>query len=294
MLDGICDTLPGQVAHIEFHCRPEYPLHCPEARQKWFLYPDRGGYYYYPTLYVDGKDCGSTPSAWASYISARLSAPSDVSLTDIGTTYDPATRTGQLQVECYNSGAEEISAALQFAITEDSVNYSAPNGDQWHNAVCRDFVPNHYGTAVTLAAGGRDTVTLSYELEPDWVEERVELVVYLQYMTLQGDTLATYQGSASSVLSFVGVEESKLHAARDLRVEVGPNPCRTGCEFAVSGEAAHGVRIAIYSSDGRQVSSLETRGNRAYWNSDGVARGVYLYRVRAGAATAQGKLVLTD
>ena len=97
------------------------------------------------------------------------------------------------------------------------------------------------------------------------------------------------------MLDFVpGVAESKPVVARGLGVQVSPTPCRTGCEFAVSGEAAHGVRIAIYSPDGRQVSSLETSGNRAYWNSDGVARGVYLYRVKAGAATAQGKLVVTD
>ncbi len=220
--------------------------------------------------------------------------PSDVSLTHVGTTYNPVTRTGQLQVECHNSGEDEISAALQFAITEDSLYYVGPNSDPWHNAVCRDFVPNQYGTAVTLPAGGRDTVTVAYELQAGWVEEKVELVVYLQNMTLQGDTLATYQGLVSEVLSFVGVEEQELLAARDFRVSVSPNPCRTGCEFAVSGEAAHGARIAIYSPDGRQVTSLETSGNRAFWNSDGVARGVYLYRVNAGTATAEGKLIVTD
>jgi len=294
LLDQLCDSRPGQVAHIEFHCRPEYPLHCPEARQKWFLYPSRGGSYYYPSLYVDGKDCGSTPSAWEGYIDGKLSVPSDVSLTHVGTTYEPVTRTGQVQVECYNSGVDEISAALQFAITEDSIYYSARNGDLWHNAVCRDFVPNQYGTAVTLAAGGRDTITVSYELQPDWVEERVELVVYLQNMTLQGDTLATYQGLASSVLSFVGVEEPRLFAGRDLRVEVSPNPCRTGCEFALSGAAAGGARIAVYAPDGRLVSSFDAAGNRATWSRAGIARGIYFYRVNAGEATAEGKLVVTD
>ena len=276
------------------HCRPEYPLHSPEARQKWFLYPSRGGSYYYPSLYVDGKDCGSSPAAWEGYISAKRLVPSDVSLTHVGTTYDPGTRTGQLQVECYNSGADQISAALQFAITEDSINYSAPNGDQWHNAVCRDLVPDQYGTAVTLAAGSRDTVTVAYELQSEWVEERVELVVYLQNMTLQGDTLACYQGSVSSVLSFVGVDESKLIAARDLRVQVGPNPCRAGCEFTLSGAAAHGARVTVYAPDGRQVAGIAARGNRASWNRAGVAPGVYLYRVNAGTATAEGKLVVTD
>jgi hypothetical protein len=295
LLDQICDTLPGRVAHIELHCRPEYPLHCPEARQKWFLYPSRGGSYYYPSLYVDGKDCGSSPSAWAGYISAKLSEPSNVGLTHVGTTYNPATRSGQLQVECYNNGVGLISAALQFAITEDSINYSAPNGDQWHNAVCRDFVPTQLGTSVTLPSGRRDTVTIPFELQADWVEENVKLVVYLQNMTLQGDTLACYQSLTSSVLEFVaGVEEPKLLSSRDLRVQVSPNPCRTGCEFAISGAAANGGRVTVYAPDGRQVADIAANGNRAFWNCNRVARGVYLYRVNAGTATAEGKLVVTD
>jgi hypothetical protein len=62
----------------------------------------------------------------------------------------------------------------------------------------------------------------------------------------------------------------------------------------VSGAAVHEARITIYAPDGRLVSSLEASDNRASWNRAGASRGVYLYRVNAGAATAQGKLVVTD
>jgi hypothetical protein len=50
----------------------------------------------------------------------------------------------------------------------------------------------------------------------------------------------------------------------------------------------------VYTPDGRLVSSLQTAANRASWNRAGVARGIYLYRVNAGTATAEGKLVVTD
>jgi hypothetical protein len=293
VLDQICAANPGVVAHVEWHVNSSYPyLYSSEAKSKWFVYPDHGGYYYYATLYIDGRDRGTSAGLWENYIYNQFDVPSEVSLTNVGTTYNPATLNGQLRVECYNSGADSISAALQFAITEDSINYSAPNGDAWHNAVCRDYVPNQYGTAVALGAGARDTITVSYTLQPSWVEERVKLVVYLQKTSLQGDTLATYQGLSDNVLKYVGVEESKLLAARDLRVSVSPNPCRTGCEFALSGAAAHGARITIYTPDGRLVSSLDVASNRATWG--GAARGMYLYRVNAGTATAEGKLVVTD
>ena len=294
MLDTISQNYPGQVARVEWHAATGYPFYNAEGKAKWFFYPDEGGYYYYGTLYADGVSQYRNYSSWATYVTNRMLVPSDVSLTHVGTTYDPGTRAGQVQVECHNAGSDEISAALQFAITEDSLNYTGPNGDAWHNGVCRDYVPNQYGTPVTLAAGATDTVTVPYELQPSWVEEKVKLVVYFQSTTLQGDTLATYQGLSGEVLSFTGVEESKLLAARDLRVSVSPNPCRTGCEFSLSGAAAHGARITVYTPDGRLVSSLQTAANRASWSRTGVSRGIYLYRVNAGTATAEGKLVVAD
>ena len=294
MLDGISQNYPDRVARVEWHVATGYPFYNAEAKNKWFLYPPEGPYYYYGTLYADGKNQYRNYSSWAAYVAGRLLVPTDVSLTHGGTTYDPGTRNGQVQVECYNAGSSTIDAALQFAITEDSLYYTGPNGDPLHNGVCRDYVPNQYGTAVTLAAGARDTITVPYTLQSGWVEENVKLVLYLQKTTREGDTLATYQGLVGNVLSFTGVEESKLLAARDLRVSVSPNPCRTGCEFTLSGAAAHGARISVYTPDGRLVSSLQAAANRASWSRAGVSRGIYLYRVNAGTATAEGKLVVVD
>ena len=295
MLDQISQNYPGQVARVEWHARSGYPQYCAEGVTKWFLYPTPPQGRVTPWLYVDGKSRGSGYSSWGTYVAAEVLVPSDVSLAHVGTTYSPATRTGQVQVECYNSGGDAINAAVQFAITEDSIYYPSPNGDTWHNGVCRDYVPNQNGTPVTLAAGATDTVTVPYELQASWVEEKVKLVVYLQNMTVQPDSsMPCYQGSVGEVLSFTGVEESKLLAARDLRVSVSPNPCRTGCEFSLSGAAAHGARITVYTPDGRLVSSLQTAANRASWSRTGVSRGIYLYRVNAGTATAEGKLVVAD
>ena len=279
-----------------WHISSSYPLYNAKGYAKWMRYPPpyQGGYAT-PWLWVDGKNCGYNYNSWQSDISNELLVSSDVSLTHVGTIYNPAPRTGQLKVECHNSGASAISAALQFAITEDSLYYLSSNGDTWHNHVCRDYVPNQNGTPVTLAAGATDTVTVPYALDSSWVEKRVKLVVYLQNTTVQPDSsLPSYQGLVGNVLSFAGVEESKLLAARDLRVQVSPNPCRSGCEFTLSGAAAHGARITVYTPDGRLVSSLQTAANRASWSRAGVSRGIYMYRVNAGTATAEGKLVVTD
>jgi hypothetical protein len=293
LLDSIAASLPRIIAPVEWHVSYLYPLYCAEGVAKWELYP--GGGQGTPWLYVDGVDRGYDYHSWPGYITNEMTVRSDVAITHIGTTYDSVSRSGQVQVECYNSSANSIDAAVQFVITEDSCYYVGPNGDPWHNHVCRDYVPNQNGTSVTLAAGAADTVTLSYSLAPAWVQDKVNLVLYLQNMNAQPDSsMPCYQGIASNVMELTGIEESRLFSTGDLRVQVGPNPCRTGCEFTLSGAAAHGARIAVYSPDGRLVSSVQTAGNRASWSRNGVSRGVYLYRVTSGTATAQGKLVVTD
>lgn len=298
MLDQVCEANPGRVARVEWHIGASYPLYNAEARAKWYLYPPPyNGGYATPWLWVDGRNRSYIYSAWENYIYDQMLVPSDVSLTHVGTTYDPVLRNGQVRVECYNAGAIPIiGAALQVVITEDSLYYTGPNGDPLHNGVCRDYVPNQNGTTLTLGPGATDTVVVPYSLDPSWVEKNVKLVVYLQNMTQQPDSSKPcYQGLTGNVLDFVaGVEESKLLTARDLRVQVSPNPCRAGCEFTLSGAAARGARIAVYSPDGRLVSNVQTAGNRASWSRNGVSRGIYLYRVTSGTATAQGNLVVTD
>jgi len=297
LLDNVTDVNPGLVARVEWHIYSSSPLYNSEAVAKWHLYPPpyQGGYAT-PWLWVDGKNRGYNYPSWENYIYDEMLVPSDVGMTHLGTTYDSVSRSGQVQVEYYNSGSDTVKAAVQFAITEDSCNYVGSNGDAWHNGVLRDYVPNQNGTPITLPPGGADTLTLAYSLNASWNQEHVKLVLYLQNMTLQADSsLPCYQGIANRVKDFsTGVQEPTRFSTGDLRVQVGPNPCRNVCEFNLSGAAARGARIGVYAPDGRLVSNVQTAGNRAVWSRNGVARGVYMYRVTSGTATAQGKLVVTD
>jgi hypothetical protein len=297
VLDTISQKYPGQVARVEWHCASSYPLYNAEGLNKFFMYPSEGGSYYFGTLFADGVSQYRNYPSWEAYVTNRMLVPSDVSLAHVGSVYDPGTRNGQVQVECHNAGSDEITAALQFAITEDSLYYVGPNGDSWHNGVCRDYVPNQAGTPVTLAAGAYDTVTVPYSLQPAWVEERVKLVVYLQSTTLQGDTLATYQGLSSAVLEFTGVEESKLLAARDLRVQVSPNPASrlAPVHFTLDHSTAGPLSVSLFDASGRRVQSAICNLQSAIaLDLRSMPVGIYLYRVNAGAATAEGKLVVTD
>lgn len=161
MLDQVEEANPGKLARVAWHIYSGAPpMYKAEANAKWRRYPPpyQGGYAT-PWLWVDGKSRSYQYNSWQNYIYDEMLVPADVGLTHVGTTYDPVSRSGQLKVECYNSGAAPIiSAALQFAITEDSVRYTGSNGDSIHNGVLRDYVPNQNGTTITLGPGVTDTM----------------------------------------------------------------------------------------------------------------------------------------
>ncbi len=303
MLDQICDEFGDRVAPVQWNANSSYPrLYNQEAWDKWHLYPPpMSGGYYYPWLWTDGKSSYYDFYKWRDSIVRHMAETSDVQLAHVGTTYDPLTRSGEVQVECFNNSASPITAAVQIVITEDSIYYPTPNGDTWHNHVCRDYVPTINGTPVTIPAGGYDTAVQTFAIDTSWVEARCKLVVWLQNMTLQPDsTMPCYQGMQTRLLDFTAVEEPKTPHPSRFTVNVSPNPCRTGCEFTLSGDAAHNARVTLYSPDGRLVcilsapQSLTPGPYSLRWDRAGRARGVYLYRVSAGISTAEGKLVVTD
>jgi hypothetical protein len=257
--------------------------------------------YYFPWLWADGKSCNWIPYGWRDSVVRHMADTSVVQLAHVGTTYDPLTRSGEVRVECYNNSADPITAALQIAITEDSIYYPSPNGDTWHNHVFRDYVPGIYGTPLTIPAGGYDTAFQAFTIDTSWVEARCKLVVWLQNMTVQPDsTMPCYQGLQTRLLDFTAVAEPGMPQSSRFTVRVSPNPCRTGCRFTLSGAGASGARIALYAPDGRLVSVLSAPSSllptpySLSWSRSGLPRGIYLYRVNAGTATAEGKLVVTD
>jgi hypothetical protein len=247
-----------------------------------------------------------TYSQWASYITTRRAVASDVTIEQTGE-YSIGTRTGQVHVVVSNAGASAINANLYLVLTEDSVYYSAPNGDPWHNHVCRDYLPSQSGTALALAAGGSDTVTQAFSVPSDtWDLAKLKITAYLQSTTLQADSSkVTYQGGNANVSDFVGVAEYKPVPSvyKHLAVQANPNPCRTSAEFRFQGLAGDNYTLGVYSLDGSLVRQLKGPAGsdvtRAVWDRTDAAgrfvpRGVYGYRLNIGGFSTSGKLVVAD
>ncbi len=68
---------------------------------------------------------------------------------------------------------------LQFALTQSHIMYSWQGQDHL-NFVLRKMVPNYQGTSIDFSGGDVETVDLEFSLNPSWVREDMEVVVFVQ------------------------------------------------------------------------------------------------------------------
>ena len=70
---------------------------------------------------------------------------------------------------------------LYVAVAEKTVNYNAPNGENVHHNIFRQFLTSSSGDALVLAAKGSETaLNLNYTLNPNWTASEIYVVSWLQ------------------------------------------------------------------------------------------------------------------
>jgi len=298
VLDQIVAANPGRVARMEWHVDNQFPLYNAEGRLKFRQYPPpMSGGYYTPWLWVDGHERGYDYNAWATYVNQALTVPADIEVVLTGS-YNPGTRTGQVQAELISWASLSTSANVYVVITEDSCYYVGPNGDPWHNNVCRDYVPDQNGTPATVPAMGRDTFVSDFTLDPSWNEAKCNIVVFFQNPTVQPDsTKPVYSGAQVPVMLFTGVAGAPNRSIVRPAVQVAPNPCLHHADFVLSVPVSERYRLSIFDAAGKLVQEFSGSGageTRVRWQRDCEASGVYVYRLDTGRSSVSGKLIVTD
>ncbi len=259
--------------------------------------PPYNGAYATPWLWVDGRQRGYNYNLWRSYVVAQIGVPTPVQITLSGE-YDPATRSGTIKAVLQNDSTEDITARVSVVITEDSCYYLGPNGDPWHNHVCRDYIPDQSGTVLTVSAGGTDSVIQPFTIASTWVEERCNIVVYAQSTTMvpADSSYPAFQGAQIRVLEMVGVKEGKTTNRPRTVLSVIPNPCRGRADFRFSASSGIPYRLSIYSPAGsliEEFSGLASGDNNIRLNRV-LRSGVYLYCLQCGESRVSGKLVVKE
>lgn len=259
--------------------------------------PPYSGSYATPWLWVDGRQRGYNYNLWASYVAAQISAPTPVQITLLGE-YDQLTRNGTIKALIQNDSTDEIAARVSVVITEDSIYYIAPNGDQWHNHVCRDYIPNQYGTVLTIPAGGMDSVTQPFTIASNWNEERCKIVVYAQSTTMlpADSSYPAFQGAEVRVLDLVGVEEAGALRVENPSLLVTPNPSKGKAHFQFNTTDRVPYELDVFATDGRLVERFSgvVGGVMHLKTTRSLAGGVYLYRLTVQNKSYHGKLVVLE
>ncbi len=248
--------------------------------------------WYTPNLILDGTPRGSGYSSWQSYIVARMAQASPMRINMWGSY---SSGSGTIYARYYNDSTASVTASVYFVITEDSCYYSAPNGDQWHNHVARDYVPNQIGQQVTIPAGDSVTVSQNFTIQSGWNVNRCNVVTWIQNST----TREVYQAGKIKVME-LGVEEVRKESI-PARVATIPNPCVNGTTFQFNVSAGTAWKIVIFNILGCEVRSISGTGNDTNqiveWNllnnhGKRVNSGIYFYKFLSENTTATGKIVV--
>lgn len=273
------------------HLNYQYPLYCAEAYARMQYYPSSN--WYTPNLILDGTPKGSSYSSWQSYIVTRMNQPAPMRISMWGTY---GSGSGTIYARYYNDSTALVTAYVYFVITEDSIYYVTPYGDQWHNHVARDYVPNQIGQQITIPAGDSATVSQAFTIQSGWNVNRCQIVTWIQ----NNSTREVYQAGFKKVTELTAVEESQSKNVIS-KVSSIPNPCVNGTKFQFSIDKGIDWKILIFDVLGREIQRFEGNGNGANqvveWNlldhnAKRVKSGVYFYRLISSELNANGKIVV--
>lgn len=283
-----------------------YGMYCAEALQRMYYYPApvySGGSwgYYTPYLWFDGQKGSTAYTTWQAYIANRLDQPAPVTITMWGT-WSRDRSTGTLYAQFRNDSTATLNGTVYFVVTEDSIYRVVPNGDQWHNHVARDYLPNHSGEGVSIPAGDSIILSREFTLDAAWDTSMIEFVTWIQDPVMQPEdsTKEVWQGAILDI-DEIGIEEYSDHQVTTSRISPIPNPCVDGTHFSFTLPVGDTYGITFYDVSGRTVRSLcgIATGNEETlkWNLRDergvrVTAGVYLYRFESANVHTSGKIVV--
>lgn len=141
----------------------------------------------YPTGYFDGvlshsggSSSSSIYSSYLPYVQSRMAVESHYTIAAAGS----SSRTEySVQVLVTKPETDDnTNVRLHAVLTESSIPFAWFNQTTVEN-VNRLMIPDQNGTPISLATGGQVEVSFNFELQPTWVANNCELVLFLQNMT---------------------------------------------------------------------------------------------------------------
>lgn len=169
-----------QVAVVENHNGDSYANQYSNSRNSYYAITG------YPTAIFDGllKHSGGhhTNSLYSTYLpkyNQRMAVLSDYTLSMVITNTSGNSYQADVTIKKENTATTATSFKLHFAITQSHISQNW-QGQTHLNFVNRKMVPDQNGTAIDMTGIDEKTVTLTFDMDANWVFEDCEFVSFIQ------------------------------------------------------------------------------------------------------------------
>ena len=175
----------SDVLHISYHPSAPYPncvLHQnnPEGNSSRFDYYRPPGT---PTVYLDGKIQSGGNMLRPSDVDAAIQSRSFFEL-EVTRSLSSGMLSAEVDVSTLGDVPSGTSYRIYVAAVERELEYNAPNGESTHYNVFRAFLSDREGETFTPAENGSSVSwTGSVEIHPDWVEEEMYILAFIENTT---------------------------------------------------------------------------------------------------------------
>jgi len=274
---GFYSTLASypQVIHIAFHPSAPYSS-CFFSQQNKTENDDRTYFYNTygstPDFFLNGKFIpNSNPAITNTTIDTALNQTSPIEVSATEELFGIDSVKARITVRTTgNVGASEL---LLFAgVAQDTVQYSAGNGEQLHHDVFRKALTKVKGDTIQVPAFNDSLVLyFTYKIQSGWREANLSTIAFVQLTDTKQVLNATKSYRVISIPSAIGeIEEGSF--------SIYPNPVRDVLEIR-SQQLDFGLAVMIFDLAGRKVSDFKLSQNRI--DISGLAKGIYFLKINS-------------
>lgn len=224
----------------------------------------------YPTVRMDGKvdsvvggvHTGTMYPTYRVMFDRRQSVSSPLEI-EAATTYDSASRAGQVTIVLRNPSGSAVSGQLQCAVIENHIYYPWQGMDSLQYLL-RTMLPDAGGEAVTIPAGDSLVKIRNFTLATGIVARNCDIIVFVQ----NNSTRTMIQAARTSVqmepkLGYAGYQRAFPEPGADANLIIGLSNLGSAAGTGVSAVLSTSDPYVTVTTPGASFADI-TRGDIAY------------------------------